>query len=168
MQASSGGYHTVLLRSDGEPIIVGNDKFGQCSVPSVLGSQSWLHWVFTKPVLPEGVEYVPDFTELPVRSFDALESESIGDMMVQVSAQVDGEVCHVQCLSLAGNVLAEFDTPLGAAIGMVHKMMIDKLGMEYWRLQAVLHSGRLVKQCRRHERFIDLAVCPESMNGGVY
>ena len=43
----------------------------------------------TKPVLPEGVEYVPDFAELPVASNDKR------DLIVRVSAKDHGAVAQV-------------------------------------------------------------------------
>jgi alpha-tubulin suppressor-like RCC1 family protein len=64
VQASAGGHHTVLLRSDGQACTVG--LTGEISIPQVAKYQSWMDFVMTKPVLPEGVEYVPDCHDLPV------------------------------------------------------------------------------------------------------
>jgi len=149
LQASAGGHHTVLLRSDGQALTVG--AHGGISIPALLKYQSWFDWAHTKPVLPEGVQYVPDFAELPPASNEKR------DLIVRVSAKDNGAVGQVQCLSLAGNVLAAFDAPLDAAVDVVHGMMIDKLKVESRGLQAILPSGRLLKDCHLNERFYDVA-----------
>lgn len=149
LQASAGGHHTVLLRSDGQALTVGSH--GGISIPAVLKYQSWVDWAQTKPVLPEGVQYVPDFAELPAASNEKR------DLIVHVSAKDNGAVCQVQCFSLAGSVLAAFDAPSDATVDTVHGMMIDKLKMESRGLQAILPSGRLLKDCHLNERFYDMA-----------
>jgi alpha-tubulin suppressor-like RCC1 family protein len=149
LQASAGGYHTVLLRSDGQALTVGSHS--GISIPALAKYQSWFDWAQTKPVLPEGVEYVPDFAELPVATNDKR------DLIVRVSAQDHGAVAQVRCLSLAGKVLAAFDAPLDAAVDVVYALMIDKLKVESKRLQAILPSGRLLKDCHLNERFYDMA-----------
>merc|ERR1711974_579722 len=108
------------IRSDGQAVVVGSDKFGQCSVPDVPEKQSWASWFYTKPVLPEGVEYVPDFSELPIKSVDGYPVWAVcsADLTVQIEAQVNGTMCHVQCVSIAGNVLASFETTSDAAVGI--------------------------------------------------
>jgi len=64
LQVSAGGHHTVLLRSDGQAFTVGAQ--GEISIPSVSKHQTWADWAMTKPVLPDGVEYVSDDAERPV------------------------------------------------------------------------------------------------------
>lgn len=149
LQASAGGHHTVLLRSDGQALTVGSH--GGISIPALLKYQSWFDWAHTKPVLPEGVQYVPDFAELPAASNEKR------DLIVQVSAKDNGAVCQVRCLSLAGNVLAAFDAAFDATVDVVHGMIIDKLRLGSRGLQAILPSGRLLKDCHLNERFYDMA-----------
>lgn len=74
LQASAGGNHTVLLRSDGQAFIVGAE--GEISIPAVSKYQTWYDWVKTKPVLPDGVEYVSDMGQAPVLNFEDHDEES--------------------------------------------------------------------------------------------
>jgi len=152
VQASAGAYHSALLRSDGQAVIIGSERFGKCRIPAVFGCESWGHWLLTRPVLPQGVEYVPDFAELAVGPSQLPDGPSCRPVLtVQVVSQTIDEVCHVQCLSLAGNALATFDVHSDATVRDVHLMMMDKLDRRHWDLLPVLPSGRLLTQCRGHE-----------------
>jgi len=64
VQASAGGHLTMLLRSDGQAVMVGHQ--GGTSIPAVKKLQSYSDWMMSRPVLPEGVQYVADTEETPI------------------------------------------------------------------------------------------------------
>merc|ERR1712046_272649 len=74
------------------------------------------------------------------------------------------EKCHIECVSLAGNVVASLVAPSDAQVGLIHRMFIELFGVEYWRLQAVLLSGRLLRQCESTDRFVDVALGEHAEN----
>lgn len=162
LQASAGAYQSALLRSDGQVIIIGAE-YGKYEVPAVYSHQSWVDYLFTKPRLPEGVEYVSDFSELPVGPAALpgrpgeipVHSNSI--LVVQVGVEVVKNSCYVRCVSMAGELLTSFEVQPDAIVRDVYCTMMDKLGRWHWRLQAVLSSGQLLKQFRGHEDFLTVA-----------
>lgn len=151
MQASAGAWSTLLLRSDGQVVVAGWEWPSLRAIPSVSGYQSWSHYLWLQRVLPEGVAYAPDFSEI------ALRDSCSTDVTVQIVAKVNGAVCEIRCLSLGGRELAAFEAPSDAEIGAIQNIMSQNLDVEIWRLQAVLPSGSLMKKCRRNQRFVDVA-----------
>lgn len=157
LQASAGAYQSALLRSDGQAIIIGAD-YGRCDIPAVLKHQSWADWILTKPRLPQGVEYVTDFSELPVGPIDVPGTPGSNSILtVQVEVEVVEGSCHVTCYSMAGSVVASFEVAADAMVRDVSSIILDKLGRWHWSLQAVLPSGCLLKQFRSHEDFLTVA-----------
>lgn len=151
MQASAGAWSTLLLRSDGQVVVAGWEWPSLRAIPSVSGCQSWSHYLWLQGVLPEGVAYAPDFSEI------ALRDSCSTDVTVQIVAKVNGAVCEIRCLSLGGRELATFEAPSDAEIGAIQNIMSQNLDVEIWRLQAVLPGGSLMKKCRRNQRFVDVA-----------
>lgn len=159
VHVSAGGHHTVLIRNDGAAVAVGANDNGQCELmQEVFGSQSWSHWVLSKPLLKPGVKYVeglpaPVICEVQeVHVVVIIIEELSADLHIEeISADL-----HIECLCLADTLLASFDVPSSTTVEGFKVRLHDELSRRSFRSshKVVLPNGRLLDPCPGHELFM--------------
>lgn len=160
LKASAGASHTVLLRSDGQAVIIGqhrclNATAAWINPPAVHGFQSWTDFLQTRPVLPEGITYIPDTSETPV---GVKSNGAVNNLLVTLCPELCEASYAVKCMSMAGNILAEIEVPSDVTVGDLQETVARKFVFPWRRLQVTLPSGSKLDEHGLHERFSDLLV----------
>ena len=147
---SAGGRHTVLLRSDGRALAVGDNGYGQCTVLEVDGHRSWARcwgqWRRRYPVLPRGITYQADNGARRITLKE--------DLVVQLcrSAGDDSERLTLSCLDLAGVELMSLTAErTQCAVEVLAKLALA-LGIPGRKLRVVMPDGSALSSCDQGTR----------------
>ena len=116
---AAGHSHTVLLRSDGRAVAVGDDRRGQCRIPE----------------LEAGARYVTDR-----RAGEGL------IVHLSVSSAGPGSLT-LTCEGLAGAELAQLVVQRTDRAAAVHRALAARLQVRQHNLRAALPDGRLLGDC---------------------
>eukprot|EP00747_Dinoflagellata_sp_TGD_P046758 gnl/TRDRNA2_/TRDRNA2_144616_c1_seq1.p1 gnl/TRDRNA2_/TRDRNA2_144616_c1~~gnl/TRDRNA2_/TRDRNA2_144616_c1_seq1.p1 ORF type:complete len:146 (-),score=18.35 gnl/TRDRNA2_/TRDRNA2_144616_c1_seq1:8-445(-) len=121
---AAGGFHTVLLRSDGTAVACGSNGYGQCQIPSL---RSWTEWLSLQPAR---LKY----------SGQTGQTRSLPTLVLQAS--FDGTAMHF--VTLGGEERCQIKAAPIDRLADIHVQLLHKIGSLYSRVEVVLPGGELL------------------------